>query len=87
MAIRVVKGWIQNWKYFCLKINILKGNYRILKIGVMGRCRKLAIILENEVIKILILSKNVNNKKCAPQLKFFNEKKIRKILMIFDIDN
>ena len=35
----------------------------------------------------MILSKNVNNKKCAPKLLFFNEKKLRKILMIFDIKN
>ena len=27
---------IQNYKYFCLKINIPKGNYWILRIGVMG---------------------------------------------------
>ena len=33
--------------------------------------------------KELILSKNVNNKKCAPKLVFFNEKKLRKIWMIF----
>ena len=34
------------------------------------------------------LSKNVNNKKCAPKLVFFNEKKkMRKIPMIFDIEN
>ena len=32
----------------------------------------------NEVIQKLILSKNVNNKKCAPKLVFFNEKKIEK---------
>ena len=34
-----------------------------------------------------MLSKNVDNKKCAPKLVFFNEKKIRKIPMIFDIEN
>ena len=35
----------------------------------------------------MILSKNVNNKKCAPKLVFFNEKKkLRKIRMIFDIE-
>ena len=34
-----------------------------------------------------MLSKNANNKKCAPTLIFFNEKKIRKIPMIFDIEN
>ena len=31
--------------------------------------------------------KNVNNKNCAPKFIFFNEKKIRKIPMIFDIEN
>ena len=44
----------------------------------MGRCQKLDILLENEVIKTLILSKNFNNKKCVPKLIFFNEKKIEK---------
>ena len=34
-----------------------------------------------------MLSKNVNNKKCAPNLIFFNEKKMRKIQIIFDIEN
>ena len=33
------------------------------------------------------LSKNVNTKKCAPKLVFFNEKKMRKIQMIFEIGN
>ena len=31
-----------------------------------------------------MLSKNVNNKKCAPKFLFFKEKKFRKIWMIFD---
>ena len=35
-----------------------------------------------KILKKLILSKNVNNKKCAPKLVFFNEKKMRKILMV-----
>ena len=35
----------------------------------------------------MILSKNVNNKKCAPKLVLFNEKEMRKIQMIFDIEN
>jgi hypothetical protein len=30
--------------------------------------------------------KNVNNKKCAPTLIFFNEKKTREIWMIFDTE-
>ena len=33
------------------------------------------------------LSKNVNNKKWAPKMIFFNEKKIRKIRIIFDIED
>ena len=49
------------------------GNYWILRIGVIGRCQKSGIILENEVIQKLI---------------FFNEKKkLQKILMIFDVEN
>ena len=35
----------------------------------------------------MILSKNVFNKKCGPELVFFNEKKWRKIRMIFDLEN
>ena len=34
----------------------------------------------------MILSKNVNNKKCAPKLAFFNEKKLRKSRISFDIE-
>ena len=34
-----------------------------------------------------MLSKKGNNKKYAPKLAFFNEKKLRKIPMIFDIEN
>ena len=34
-----------------------------------------------------MLLENVNNKKCDPKLIFFNEKILRKIPMIFDIEN
>jgi hypothetical protein len=34
-----------------------------------------------------MLSKNVNNKKFAPKLVFFNEKKLRNIPIIFDIES
>ena len=34
-----------------------------------------------------MLSKNANNKKCAPKLIFINEKKMKKKHMIFDIEN
>ena len=38
-------------------------------------------------VEKMILSKNVNNKKCDPKLVFFDEKKMRKIRMIFDREN
>ena len=37
---RVFKRGVPNLKDFRLKINILKGDYRILRIGVVGRCKK-----------------------------------------------
>ena len=77
MVIQVVE-FSSGGKDFCIKINIPKGNYWIFRIGVMGRCQKLCIILENEVIWKLILWTNGNNKKCAHKLIFFNEKKIEK---------
>ena len=44
--------------------------------------QKLGSFLENKVLQKLKFSKNVKNKKCAPKLIFFNEKKIEK-----DLDN
>ena len=41
-----------------------------------GKMSKIGHNFSNKVN--LILSKNVNNKKCAPKLVFFNEKKIEK---------
>ena len=49
--------------------------------------QKLGTILENKVVQKLKFSKNDNNKKPSSKLIFFNEKKIRKIRMIFDIEN
>ena len=37
---QVFKQGVQNWKDVLLKINIPKGNYCILRIGVMGSCQK-----------------------------------------------
>jgi hypothetical protein len=58
-----------------------------LRIGVVVSCQKLGIILEDKLNKKLMLSKNVNNKKYTPKLVFFNERKMRKIGMIFDVEN
>ena len=52
-----------------------------------GELSKIWHHFSNERLSKLILSKNVNNKKCAPKLVFFNEKKLRKIRMIFDLEN
>ena len=54
---------------------------------VNGEVSKIRRHFRNKSCSILMLSKNVNNKKCAPKLIFFNEKKLRKIRMIFDIEN
>ena len=40
LVVKVSSDGVQNWKDFCLKINIPKGNYWILRIGLMGRCQK-----------------------------------------------
>ena len=40
LGCRGFKQGIQNWKYFCLKIDIPKLNNWILRIGLMGKCQK-----------------------------------------------
>ena len=90
MAIPVVEFSREGYKIrkdFSLKININKGNHWLLRIGVVTSCQKLSIILENKVNWKLMLSKISITKKCAPKSIFFNEKKIRNIAMIFDIEN
>ena len=52
-----------------------------------GEVSKIGHHFSNKKIQKLILSKNVNNKKCALKLVFSMKKKIRKILMIFDVEN
>ena len=49
--------------------------------------QKLGMILPFEAVFKLKLQKNHFNKKYAPKILFLNEKKIRKIRMIFDIEN
>ena len=51
---RVFEQGVQNWKDFCLKINIPKENYWILRIGVMGRC-------QNSTFKVIFYVKNHQN--------------------------
>ena len=52
-----------------------------LQFWINGELSKIGHHFSDEKIK------NVNNKKCAPKLVFFNEKTLRMIPMIFDIEN
>jgi hypothetical protein len=47
----------------------------------------MGVILVNKVLWKLNFSKNVNNKKWAPKIIFFNEKMFYKVWIIFDIEN
>ena len=47
---------------------------QILRTGVVASCQKLGIILMIKLFKNYVI-KNVKNKKCAPKLVVFNEKK------------
>ena len=60
---------------------------KLLNFRINGELSKIVHHYSSKVIQKLILSKNVKNKKCAPKLLLFNEKKMRKIRMIFDIEN
>ena len=47
--------------------------------GQLSKSRqKLDVILENKEVQKLKFPKNVNSKRCAPKIEFFNEKKIKK---------
>ena len=51
---------------------------------VNGELSKIGLHFNDKGILKLMLSKNVNNKKCAPNFQFFNEKKLKKIRITFD---
>ena len=74
-------------KIFGKKSTVVAWNYWILRIGVVSSCQKSGIILENKVILNWCYQKLPITKKCAPNFVFFNEKKIGKIWMIFDVEN
>ena len=65
------------------KANLFQKNYFKL---LLSR-QKLGTFLEKKVLQKLKLSKNVNNKKHAPKMIFFNEKFFGKIRIIFDTEN
>ena len=56
MVIWVFKRGVQKLVRCLSKIDILKENYLILRIGVLVRCQILGVILENKVIQKLTLS-------------------------------
>ena len=85
---------IKNCRFLTFKVNFprqkLSESFSIffsLKNINLGTHFLLLTFLENKVLWKLKLSKNVNNKKCAPKLIFLNEKKLRKIRIIFDVEN
>ena len=90
MVVRIVEFsnvGVQNWKDFCLKLNIPKGNDWILSIGIMASYQKLGIVLvikgfKNWCNQKMWIIKNV-------LLNWYSsmKKKIWKIPMIFDIEN
>ena len=75
MAILVVEFSREGYKIrkvFGKESTAVQWNCWILRFGVVVSCQKLGTILENKVIWKLMLSKNVNNKKCSPRFVFFN---------------
>ena len=53
-------------------------DFGVLEFWINGKLSKIGRHFSNKVILKLILSRNVNNKKCAPKLVSFKEKKIEK---------
>ena len=49
--------------------------------------QKISMILVNKVLQKLKFSKNVNNKKPSLKLRFLIKKKLKKIWIIFEIEN
>ena len=74
----VFKRGVQNQKDFCLRINILKEKLLNFEFWINGEVSKIGYHFRNKIFQILILSNNVKNKRFAPKLIFFNEKKIEK---------
>ena len=54
MSCWVFKWGVHIWKFFWLKINIPKGNYWILRIGVMGRCLEVQEFTMSKIIGIFL---------------------------------
>ena len=57
MGCGVFQWGVQNLKDFCLRINILKGNYFILRIGLMGEGVQKC---QNLTLKVIFLCQKVS---------------------------
>ena len=73
--------------YFCLRINILKGYYWILRIGLMGRCQKVPKFdfqsqKLSESFSIFFSLKNINLGAHFLLLTFFDNFKIERLLFL-----
>ena len=87
MAIRVVEfssGGHKIRKIFFHKNQHTQRKLLNFEFWINGELSKIGHHFSN---KKMILLKNVNNKKCVPKFVCLNEKKIRKIRIIFDVEN
>ena len=80
--------WRPNFSKGLTKLAILPDyNHPGLLLPSFATLSKIGPDFSNKKVLKLKLPKNNFNKKCAPKLLFFNEKKIRKIRIIFGIEN
>ena len=81
MVIRVVEISSGGWggykirKIFCLQIKLPKENFENFETWCSGELSKIEQHFSSKLVQKLILSRNVDNKKCASKLVFINEKK------------
>ena len=90
MAIRVVEfssGGVTKLEKILHKNQHTQRKLLNFELWINGELSKIGHHFSYKVIQKLILSKKVNNKQCAPKLVVFNEKKLRNVRMIFDIEN
>ena len=80
MAIRVVEfsSWGTKSERFLHKNQATQRKLLSYEFWINGELSKIGHHFSNKVISELILSKSVNNKICAPQSVFCNEKKFEK---------
>ena len=89
MAVRFVEFSSRGTKLerFLHENQHIQRNLLNFKIWINRELSKIGHHFSDKRIGKNILSKNVSNKKCALKLVFFNEKKLGKKHLIFDLEN